>query len=72
MLFYSNMNIPESTDREMNNSESPEYRTDSAALRLLAKIIARNLVKRNSAVEHKAYLKTDHLPTSRDDHESLS
>jgi len=61
------MDTQESKDGWSEPAGSAEYQTPSATLRLLARIIARELGKRGGGEDKTSCRKTDDPPTSRDD-----
>jgi hypothetical protein len=61
------MDTQESKDGWSDPAGSAEYQAPAAALRLLARIIARELGKRRGGEDKTSCRKTDDPPTSRDD-----
>jgi hypothetical protein len=61
------MDAQESKDGWSNPTGSAEHQAASTALRLLARIIARELGKRRGGEDKTSCQKTDDPPTSRDD-----
>jgi hypothetical protein len=61
------MDTQESKEDWGDPAGGAEYQTPSAALRLLARIIARELGKRTGGEDKTPCRKTDDLPTSGDD-----
>jgi hypothetical protein len=71
-LLYSTaeMNARNQLKSRPNASLDEDYQ--ELGLRILGRIIARHLVKRNLPSEEKACPKTHNSPVSKDDHESIS
>jgi len=61
------MDAQERKDGWSDPAGSAKYQTTSAALRLLARIIARELGNRRGGEDKTSCRKTDDPPTSRDD-----